>query len=93
MHRAPEEPWTVATLAREAGMSRSAFAASFKSVVGESALRYLTRWRMELARSLLDGDLSVSEVAERVGYASDAAFCRAFKRELGTTPTSVSRGS
>ena len=68
-------------------MSRSAFAARFTEVVGEPAMRYVTRWRLQLARSALreSGD-PLGIVAERFGYRSEAAFCRAFKREFGTSP-------
>ena len=73
-------------------MSRSAFAARFTEVVGEPAMRYLTRWRLQLARmTLRDGDEPLRSVAERFGYGSEAAFCRAFKREFGCPPGSDRR--
>jgi AraC-like DNA-binding protein len=87
MHRQPERPWTVAELAAEAGMSRSAFSARFSRVVGEPPLQYLTRWRIHRAMGLLrEGRLGLAEVAERVGYESEAAFSKAFKRWAGVAP-------
>jgi len=87
MHRSPEQPWTLSTLARVAAMSRSGFAARFTEIVGESAMRYLTRWRLQVARGLLrEGDDPLGLVAERVGYRSEASFCRAFKREFDVSP-------
>ena len=92
MHREPGKPWTLASLARAAAMSRSAFAARFAEVVGEPAMRYLTRWRLRLARmSLREGDEPLGVTAERLGYRSEAAFCRAFKREFGVSPGSDRR--
>jgi AraC-like DNA-binding protein len=77
-------------MAEEVGMSRSAFAEKFARVVGESPMQYLTRWRLQKAAGLLRGPLSnssgLAEVAARVGYESDAAFSKAFKRILGVTP-------
>jgi AraC-like DNA-binding protein len=90
IHRAPEKAWSVTSLAKEAGMSRSGFSARFTDLVGDSVMRYLTQWRMRLARShLLDQSESLSLLAERVGYQSEAAFCRAFKREFGVSPGNV----
>lgn len=92
IHREPEREWTVASLAKEAGMSRSAFSARFTSLVDESAMRYLTRWRMRLARThLRETSEPLSVLAGRVGYESEAAFCRAFKRTFGVPPGSVRR--
>ena len=90
MHREPEKDWTVAALAREVGMSRSGFSARFTDLVGESAMRYLTRWRMQLARiRLQESTDSLAALAERFGYQSEAAFSRAFKREFGVPPGQV----
>jgi AraC-like DNA-binding protein len=87
MHTAPHQSWTVARLAREVAMSRSAFSARFSELVGEPPLRYLTRWRMQVAARLLRTTaLSMHEVAERVGYESGVAFSKAFKRERGINP-------
>lgn len=90
IHREPEKDWTVALLAKEVGMSRSGFSARFTSLVGESAMRYLTRWRMQLARAqLLETSDSLSVLADRLGYQSEAAFSRAFKRVFGVSPGSL----
>ena len=90
IHANPEHDWTVASLADEVAMSRSAFAARFTELVGESAVRYVTRWRMHVALDLLQhGDPSVAAVAAKLGYGSEAAFSRAFKRVVGTTPRSA----
>lgn len=93
MHREPARPWTVESLAAEVGMSRSAFSARFTDLVGESALRYLTRWRMQLARiQLKETSEPLAGLAGQFGYQSEAAFCRAFKRVFGVSPGSVRRG-
>jgi len=90
IHREPEKAWTVASLASEVGMSRSGFSARFTTLVGESAMRYLTQWRMQLAHAQLqETSDSLSVLADRLGYQSEAAFCRAFKREFGVPPGSV----
>ena len=87
VHREPSEPWTLARMAGVAGMSRSGFAARFAQLVGEPPMAYVTDWRMQLARSLLrERDASVSEIARRVGYGSEASFGRAFKRAFGAPP-------
>lgn len=87
IHRDPGRQWTIASLAREVGLSRSAFAAQFTRLIGEPPLRYITIWRMQLARNWLRGtDMSLSQIAERLGYSSEDAFKRAFKREVGEAP-------
>lgn len=87
LHSAPYRRWTVAELARASAMSRSGFAERFTATVGESPLRYLARWRLHLASEMLEGGgLRISEVAQRVGYSSDAAFSRAFKACFGHRP-------
>ncbi len=92
IHREPAREWTVASLAKEVGMSRSAFSARFTDLVGESAMRYITQWRMRLARThLRETSEPLSVVAEHLGYQSEAAFCRAFKRVFGVPPGSVRR--
>ena len=92
IHSAPAEPWSVPTLARAAGMSRSSFADRFVVLLGEPPSRYLTRWRVRLATRLLRSPgMSVAEVAARVGYESEAAFARAFRRVLGITPGAFRR--
>lgn len=92
IHRNPDAQWTVAALAAEVKMSRSAFSARFTELVGESVMRYLSMWRMQIAQdSLRSGDVSVAELARRSGYLSEAAFSKAFKRETGVSPGSVRR--
>ncbi len=87
IHAQPQRSWSVAELASRAGMSRTAFYDRFGDVVGEPPRAYLTRWRMVLAQRALSRDGSrVAQVAAEVGYGTEAAFCRAFKREIGMTP-------
>jgi AraC-like DNA-binding protein len=87
MHKRIDHPWTVASLASEAGMSRSAFAQRFKELMSESPLEYLTRWRMYRGSDLLrESDRKLADVAQAVGYDSDGAFHKAFKRVLGIAP-------
>lgn len=87
LHARATEPWTADDLASELGMSRSAFAARFATVMGVPPMRYLTRWRMRLAANDLSARTkSVSEVAYDLGYSSEAAFTRAFRREFGSPP-------
>jgi AraC-like DNA-binding protein len=92
IHGDPAHPWTVATLADELAMSRSAFAARFTELVGEPVMRYVTRWRMRVAvNALRDEGVTVAELADRLGYRSEAAFARAFKRVTGVAPGAVKR--
>lgn len=94
IHRDPARAWTVAALASEVAMSRSAFAARFTGRVGEPAMHYVARWRMHVARSWLrEDDAPLAAVASRLGYRSEAAFSRAFKRFLGVSPGAVRRGA
>ena len=94
VHREPARPWTVESLANEVAMSRSAFAARFTELVGEPAMHYVARWRMHVALTWLkEEDAPVSEMASRLGYESEAAFSRAFKRFLGFPPGAVRRAS
>jgi AraC-like DNA-binding protein len=87
IHRQPEREWTVAELASELAMSRSAFSARFTKVVGEPVMQYVTRWRMQVAlRSFEAGQTTTAELARKLGYRSEAAFARAFKRVLGVSP-------
>lgn len=87
VHREPSRSWTVAEMAAGVAMSRSSFAARFAELVGEAPMQYVSRWRMHLAVDLLDGDgLTVAATAERLGYASEASFSRAFKRIVGHAP-------
>ena len=88
IHRDPSHAWTVATLAKLMGASRSGFAQRFAAIVGETPARYVTRLRMHQARQWLVNDRSmISVVARRLGYDSEASFSRAFKRELGFAPS------
>jgi AraC-like DNA-binding protein len=90
VHRNPGHPWTVASLASQAAMSRSAFAARFTQLVGEPAVQYLTRWRMHLALACLQqGPTTIRELATQFGYGSEAAFSHAFKRVIGVSPGAV----
>jgi AraC-like DNA-binding protein len=92
IHGEPERPWTVASLARELAMSRSAFAARFTELVGEPVMQYVARWRMQLALTALrDERVTVAELAARLGYRSEASFARAFKRIIGVPPGAVRR--
>jgi len=92
MHKDPARTWTLDTLARGAGMSRSALAARFHQLVGDTPMQYLTIWRMQLARRLLgESALSTAAIAERVGYQSEAAFSKAFKKSVGTGPGAYRR--
>lgn len=92
LHAEPEKPWTVARLAGELGMSRSAFANHFVRLVGEPPVHYLARLRMEKAAALLrQGWATTAEVAARVGYVSDASFCKAFKRAYAQSPGAYRR--
>jgi AraC-like DNA-binding protein len=87
IHREPTRDWTVASLAEEVCMSRSAFSARFTAIVGESPVQYLTRWRMHVAGAWLrDGEIGMAQCANRLGYTSEAAFSRAFKRVVGMSP-------
>ena len=88
LHQQPARDWTVAALAAHVGASRSSLDDRFRRVLGLSPIRYLTAWRMHLATDLLaTTELSISAIARRVGYASEDAFSRAFKRERGVAPT------
>lgn len=87
LHAQPERQWTVEDLAREVGVSRSGLAQRFTELAGEAPMRYLTGWRIQLAKHLiLQAGLPIAEVADRVGYESEAAFNRAFKRHVGEPP-------
>ena len=85
----PSAPWTVETMAREAGLGRSAFAARFREAVGEPPMAYVARWRAHRAAGLLRDGATRAEAASAVGYESGAAFSRAFKRWTGLAPSDV----
>jgi AraC-like DNA-binding protein len=92
MHHRSAHPWTLADLAHEVGVSRSVLSDRFRHFLGESPMAYLTRWRLRLgARALGSTNLTVSEIALDVGYESEAAFNRAFKREYGLPPARYRR--
>ncbi len=91
-HAHSERAWTVEELAREVGLSRSALAERFTQFVGQPPMQYLTRWRLHVAATLLRSrGLSVAQIAEQTGYESEAAFNRAFKREIGIPPAAWRR--
>ncbi len=92
VHQRPDADWTLDAMAREAAMSRTAFAETFRMVSGWTPGQYLTWWRMQLAWSLLSGGESTAEVAHRIGYQSEAAFSRAFQKMFGTAAGKVRRG-
>ena len=94
IHEHPGHPWSVGELAERVAMSRSSFSARFSDVVEQTPMQYLTEWRMTIALSMLTGEeVSVAEVAEACGYGSEAAFSRAFKREVGVPPGAAARGA
>lgn len=92
MHGDVERNWSVASLAREARMSRSAFALKFKTLLGQTPLEYLTQWRMYRASAMIRSNhTSFSEVASAVGYGSESSFSRVFRREMGVAPREYRR--
>jgi AraC-like DNA-binding protein len=93
LHAAAGEPWTVGRLARVVGLSRSTFADRFTAMVGQPPMLYLALWRMQLASRLLITGGQVAAVAAAVGYESEAAFSRAFKKLVGESPARWRRGA
>lgn len=91
IHQSPAHKWTVSELAEAVALSRSAFSARFTELVGEPPLTYLTRWRMLRATRLLKNDVGMETIAELLGYESEAAFRKAFKREIGIPPAQYRR--
>jgi AraC-like DNA-binding protein len=92
LHERPGDDWTLETLAKAAGLSRSALAERFTHFVGDPPMQYLTRWRMQVAARLLaDGQAKVATVGLQVGYDSEAAFSRAFKKAAGVPPSAWRR--
>ena len=88
LHRAPARAWTLESLAREVGLSRSALAERFAQFAGQPPMHYLTNWRMQLATGHLFGSREgIGAIAARVGYESEAAFSRAFKKVVGVSPS------
>ena len=94
MHANPAHDWTVDELAREAAVSRSVLAQRFTDLVGDTPIRYLANWRMQLAKQMMrDGARNIQDVATSVGYESEAAFNRAFKRVTGSPPAAWRKGA
>jgi AraC-like DNA-binding protein len=93
MHDDPARDWTLQTLAERAGMSRTIFAARFKETVGSTVMEYLVRWRMLLAGDkLTNTHATVSAIALGLGYESESAFSKAFRRVMGCSPRQYARG-
>ena len=92
VHRQPDFDWTLDAMAKEAALSRTSFAETFKAVSGWTAGQYLTWWRMQLAWSLLSAGAGIAEVSGKVGYKSEAAFSRAFQAMFRTAAGKVRRG-
>lgn len=94
IHADPARPWTMAELARQAALSRSAFFDRFSRSVGVPPMEYLLAWRMALAKDMLrHGEIDIAEIAERVGYASASTFSTAFSRHVGQPPGRFSKGA
>ncbi len=94
LHASPGRDWTVDDLAREVAVSRSVLAQRFTDLVGDAPMRYLAGWRMQLAKQMMrDGARNIQDVATRVGYDSEAAFNRAFKRATGSPPATWRKGA
>jgi len=92
MHASLDRSWSVASLAREARMSRSAFALKFRTVLGQTPLEYLTRWRMYKAGAMIrSNNKSLAEVASAIGYGSESSFSRVFRRKMGEAPREYRR--
>jgi len=92
IHAAPYDPWTVEKLGREVAMSRSAFSSRFKELVGLAPMEYTTNWRMQKAYEMLkDTDLPLGAIAKEIGYISEPAFNRAFKRQFNQNPGAMRR--
>ncbi|MDE2295440.1 MAG: AraC family transcriptional regulator [Gammaproteobacteria bacterium] len=88
MHGSPAHDWTIDELGRKVGLSRSVLAERFTDLLGMPPMRYLARWRMQIAASVLsDASSNIAAIAEQVGYESDAAFSRAFKKLVGVPPS------
>jgi AraC-like DNA-binding protein len=92
LHERPAEPWTIDELGRQVGLSRSALHERFVELAGQPPMQYLTNWRMQCgARALREGHATVATIAQDVGYDSEAAFARAFKRLVGQPPAAWRR--
>jgi AraC-like DNA-binding protein len=94
MHNDPGYPWTLQSLAERVGMSRSVFALRFRETVGVTPMEYLTRWRMLLAGERLENSSdSLSAIAQSLGYESESAFGKAFRRVMGCSPRQYTRST
>ena len=91
IHQFPERGWKVEELAEAVALSRSAFSSRFTELVGEPPMKYLTRWRMNKAARLLKNDVEMEKIAQQLGYISEVAFRKAFKREMGVPPARYRR--
>jgi AraC-like DNA-binding protein len=92
LHQSPAHPWTLVELARKLGVSRTRFVERFQTFLGESPMAYLTKWRVKLGAEMLESsEAGVAEIAASVGYGSEAAFNRAFRREFGCPPAQFRR--
>src|SRR5262249_47205289 len=92
LHKNPAHPWTIADIAHQVGVSRTRLAEHFRHFLGWPPMSYLARWRLKLAAEMLgSSNANVSEIAAQVGYASEAAFNRVFKREFGCPPAQFRR--
>jgi AraC-like DNA-binding protein len=94
LHARPERSWTIEELGKDVGLSRSVLAERFVDLVGMPPMQYLARWRMQIASGLLDGgNTNIATVAAKIGYGSEAAFSRAFKKIVGVPPSDWRRGA
>ena len=92
MHAKPAYDWTLEELAKQAGLSRSVLAERFVQFVGIPPMQYLAKWRMQIAAELLTGsNINVASIAAQIGYESEAAFSRAFKKMIGLAPSAWRR--
>jgi AraC-like DNA-binding protein len=92
LHGAPAFSWTIEELAKQVGLSRSVLAERFTNLVGTPPLHYLAKWRMQIALGILSsGNANVASVAAEIGYESEAAFSRAFKKMMGIPPSAWRR--
>jgi len=94
LHAAPAESWTVEELGQRVGLSRSALHERFATMVGQAPMQYLASWRMQIAAGLLrSSNKPIASIAQQVGYETEAAFTKAFKRLVGTTPGAWRKGT
>jgi transcriptional regulator GlxA family with amidase domain len=92
LHGSPAQDWTIEELAKQVGLSRSALAERFTGLVGIPPMHYLAKWRMQVASGLLSGGgVNIATIAAETGYASEAAFSRAFKKMVGVPPSAWRR--